>query len=527
MNEANKGKLNEAISHTLEHEGALMETMDQDIHETIFGADRLMTPRKVTLAGIGKRLFDIFVSVTALSILSPLFLAIYLRIKRDSPGPAYYRGVRMGRYGKPFKIIKFRTMYENPGSYNGSPITSEDDQRVTPFGKWLRRTKLNELPQLLNVLRGEMSIVGPRPEDPQIVEKWPAEIRDEILSVRPGITSPASVIYRDEETLLKGTGFMDAYLLKILPDKLRLDQLYVQNRSFLTDLDVIAMTMIVFFPHLRGEEIAESQLLSGVFYRFVHFNLAWFILDVFVSIIAVGLSGIIWRISAVINLGIPTYILVAFAIAITNSVINSVIGLPRIIWKTASPTYVIDLGFSVGLTMLLFWIVTRLWLKEPWIPFSLIWLIGCMMFIGLVAVCYRERLFTGLANRWLIMRGGEASFAERILIVGAGELGELALWLLQRSDLSNVFGVVGLVDDNVRKHGERMYECKVLGSTRDIPALVEKYKINILIYAIANISPQESNRILETCRATNARLIIIPDLIKVLDKSIRKIEVQE
>ncbi len=155
MNEANKGKLNEAISHTLEHEGALMETMDQDIHETIFGADRLMTPRKVTLAGIGKRLFDIFVSVTALSILSPLFLAIYLRIKRDSPGPAYYRGVRMGRYGKPFKIIKFRTMYENPGSYNGSPITSEDDQRVTPFGKWLRRTKLNELPQLLNVLRGE------------------------------------------------------------------------------------------------------------------------------------------------------------------------------------------------------------------------------------------------------------------------------------------------------------------------------------------------------------------------------------
>jgi hypothetical protein len=196
---------------------------------------------------------------------------------------------------------------------------------------------------------------------------------------------------------------MDAYLLKILPDKLRLDQLYVQNRSFLTDLDVIAMTMIVFFPHLRGEEIAESQLLSGVFYRFVHFNLAWFILDVFVSIIAVGLSGIIWRISAVINLGIPTYILVAFAIAITNSVINSVIGLPRIIWKTASPTYVIDLGFSVGLTMLLFWIVTRLWLKEPWIPFSLIWLIGCMMFIGLVAVRYRERLFTGLANRWLII----------------------------------------------------------------------------------------------------------------------------
>ena len=201
------------------------------------------------------------------------------------------------------------------------------------------------------------------------------------------------------------------------------------------------------------------------------------------------------------------------------------IGLPRIIWKTASPTYVIDLGFSVGLTMLLFWIVTRLWLKEPWIPFSLIWLIGCMMFFGLVAVRYRERLFTGLANRWLIMRGGEASFAERILIVGAGELGELAV--AAPAQRSNVFGVVGLVDDNVRKHGERMYECKVLGSTQDIPALVEKYKINILIYAIANISPQKAIAFWKACRATNARLIIIPDLIKVLDKSIRKIEVQE
>jgi len=320
---------------------------------------------------------------------------------------------------------------------------------------------------------------------------------------------------------------MDAYLRKILPDKLRLDQLYVQNRSFLTDLDVIAMTAVVFLPRLRGEEIPESQLLSGVFYRFVHFNFTWFITDVLVSVIAVGLSGIVWRISTVINLGIPIYLVVALAIAIVNSIINSVIGLPRITWKTASPTYVIDIGLSVGLTMLLFWIVTRLWLTEPWIPFSLIWLIGCMMYIGLVAIRYRERLFTGLANRWLIMRGGKASFAERILIVGAGELGELALWLLQRSKLAGLFGVVGLVDDDPRKHGEWLQECRILGSTRDIPALVEKHKINILVYAIANISPEENNRIMETCRATNARLIIIPDLVKVLDKSIRKIEVQD
>ena len=501
--------------------------MDQELSESFSTAESLKTRRKVTLAGIGKRAFDIVVALVALILLSPFFGIIALRIKRDSPGPVYFRGVRVGRFGKPFQILKFRTMYETPESYNGSPITLNNDPRVTPIGKWLRRTKVNELPQLWNVLKGEMSFVGPRPEDPKFVQNWPPAVRDEILSVRPGITSPASVIYRDEEDLLKGSGFMDAYLLKILPDKLRLDQLYVQNRTFLTDLDVIAMTAIVFFPRLKSEPVAEARLYNGVFYRFAHFHLTWFIADVLVCFIAVGLSGIIWRISAVINLGIPTYIIVALAVALTNSVINIIIGLPRIMWKSASPTYVIDLGLSVGLTMFLFWAVTRLWFQEPWIPFSMIWLIGSMMFIGLVAVRYRERLFTGLANRWLIMRGGKASYAERILIVGAGDLGHLALWLLQRSKLAGLFGVVGLVDDDPRKHGEWLQECRILGSTRDIPALVEKHKINILVYAIANISPEENNRIMETCRATNARLIIIPDLVKVLEKSIRKIEVQE
>ncbi|NMC16649.1 MAG: hypothetical protein GYA40_08460 [Chloroflexi bacterium] len=474
-----------------------------------------------------KRFTDIVLSFLSLLILSPVFLLIALRIKRDSPGPCFYRGERMGRYGKPFGILKFRTMYECPESYNGSPLTSNGDPRVTPFGKWLRRTKVNELPQLWNVLKGEMSLVGPRPEHPELIQSWPAPLREELLSVRPGITSPASVVYRDEEELLKGAGFMDTYLLSILPDKLRLDQLYVQNYSFLTDLDILAMTAIVFFPKIRKGSFAESQLYNGVFYRFVHNNLTWLITDILVTFVAVGVSGIVWRISAVINLGIPTYLRMALAIAIGNSLINTLIGLPRIMWKSASPTYVLDLGFSVALTMLLFWIVTRFWLTTPWIPFSMIWLIGVMMFIGLVAVRYRERLFTGLANRWLIMRGGKASFAERILIIGAGDLGQLALWLLQRSRFSGLFGVVGLVDDDPRKNGTHILDCKVLGTTRDIPTLVEKHKIRMIIYAITNITPTESERIMESCRSTGARLVILPDLVKVLERSIKKIEVQE
>ncbi len=246
-----------------------------------------------------------------------------------------------------------------------------------------------------------------------------------------------------------------------------------------------------------------------MFYRFVHNNLTWLITDILVTFVAVGLSGIVWRISTVINLGIPTYLMMALAIAIGNSLINTLIGLPRIMWKSASPTYVLDLGFSVALTMLLFWVVTRFWLTTPWIPFSMIWLIGVMMFIGLVAVRYRERLFTGLANRWLLIRGGKASFAERILIIGAGDLGQLALWLLQRSRFSGLFGVVGLVDDDPRKHGTQILDCKVLGTTRDIPTLVEKHKIRMIIYAITNITPTESERIMESCRSTGARLVIL------------------
>src|SRR5690606_29290266 len=104
--------------------------------------------------------------------------------------------------GKPFRILKFRTMYECPDSYQGPGITAKGDDRVTPVGQWLRHTKLNELPQLWNVLRGDMSLVGPRPEDPDFVKQWSAETRAELLAVRPGITSPASVLFPDEESLL-------------------------------------------------------------------------------------------------------------------------------------------------------------------------------------------------------------------------------------------------------------------------------------------------------------------------------------
>ncbi len=149
-----------------------------------------------------RRAVDILASALGLVFLSPFFALIAILIRLDSPGPVFYRGPRLGKGGKTFGMLKFRSMYERLESYEGPRVTSQDDQRVTPLGQFLRNAKINELPQLWNVLKGDMSLVGPRPEDPKLAEEWPEDVRDELLSVRPGVTSPASVVYHDEEKKL-------------------------------------------------------------------------------------------------------------------------------------------------------------------------------------------------------------------------------------------------------------------------------------------------------------------------------------
>lgn len=500
------------------------QKVTEKIEET---SNSSFSTRHQPVASAFKRIGDILFSILILILLSPVFLYIALRIRHDSPGPIFFKGDRMGRFGKPFKILKFRTMYADERSLNGAPVTHNNDSRVTPFGKHLRDTKLNELPQFLNVLKGEMSIVGPRPEDLKIAQTWTEEVKAEVLSIRPGITSPASVIYRNEETLLQGSGFMDDYLKTILPDKIRLDQLYVRNNGIFTDLDVLAMTVVTLLPGLRRATFDQRWLFGGAFYIFFRRIFTWFLADILVTAFSVGVSGVIWRISAVINLGWQNYLLMSLAIAVFVSLMNLLLGLNRVNWHSASPIYVVDLAVSVGIAMSALYIISRIWLTEPWLPFSLIWLIGVTMMIGLVLVRYRDRLFTGLANRWLLLRGSKSSFAERILIVGAGSLAEMTIWLLQRSAYSSIFGIIGMVDDDARKRHMETYGVRVVGTTMDIPALVEKYQIGLIFFAISNGTEQERNRITKLCEAMDAKIVVIPDLVKVLERSIKKITIQE
>ena len=190
-----------------------------------------------------KRIFDVAASLVAIVVLSPLFAVIALAVKLTSPGRVVYQGERIGRGGVPFRILKFRTMRANA---TGPGLTCIGDARVTPLGRVLRRWKLDELPQLVNVLRGEMSIVGPRPEAPEYVRLYTEDER-RVLTIRPGLTSPASLRYRHEESLLTGDDWHERYVNEIMRDKLRDDLTYIDTRTFLGDLRLIARTFATLF----------------------------------------------------------------------------------------------------------------------------------------------------------------------------------------------------------------------------------------------------------------------------------------
>lgn len=189
-----------------------------------------------------KRLFDVTASALGLLILAPLFGLIAAAIRLDSPGPIFHRAVRVGRSGREFILFKFRTMVVHAAQV-GPGITISSDPRVTRVGRILRRWKLDELPQLFNVVRGEMSIVGPRPEDPRYVALYTPEQR-EVLAVRPGITSPASVRFRSEEALLSGEDWERRYIEEIMPAKLALDLEYIRRASLRQDLMVLWETFL-------------------------------------------------------------------------------------------------------------------------------------------------------------------------------------------------------------------------------------------------------------------------------------------
>ena len=193
---------------------------------------------------MAKRLFDLAFAAVTLLLLAPLIVAVALWVRVDSPGPVFFRQQRVGRGGQLFGIYKFRTMH--PGAdIKGPQLTVGGDGRITRAGVWLRRSKADELPQFFNVLLGDMSVVGPRPEVPRYVAQYPAHVRSVVLSVRPGITDLASIAFRNEsDVLARSPDPENTYLEQILPTKLRWAQQYVRTRNIWLDLRIVGWTVL-------------------------------------------------------------------------------------------------------------------------------------------------------------------------------------------------------------------------------------------------------------------------------------------
>ncbi len=205
-----------------------------------------------------KRAFDIVLSACALAVLSPVMVVLGLAVRMDSPGPALFRHRRVGRYGREFDVLKFRTMVHRPDS-GGLQVTTATDSRITRLGAILRKTKFDELPQFFNVLVGDMSLVGPRPEVARYVAMYPDEVRSELLTLLPGVTDLASIKFRDEQELLAASADPEStYIHEILPRKLELYLQYAREQTLWLDIKILLLTISALFSGSGGKKALRS-----------------------------------------------------------------------------------------------------------------------------------------------------------------------------------------------------------------------------------------------------------------------------
>src|SRR5512138_141459 len=467
---------------------------------------------KSKAGGLSKRAFDFVAAMLGLILLSPIFAFIAVLIKCDSPGPVFYWGPRIGKNARVFKMLKFRTMYETPKSYRGPRVTCQEDDRITPLGKWLRDTKLNELPQLWNVLIGDMSLVGPRPEDSSIARTWPRKIAHELLSVRPGITSPASILYRDEERMLHAGDVMRKYLYELSPDKMRLDQLYVRYRSFWLDIDVILLTAFLLLPKIRDYSPPEQLLFVGPISRLIQRYVNWFIWDFLIVLVSIGITGVATRLFGPLHIGWLRAAEMALGFSALYTLIGMFLRMNRVNW-TKAPFW--ELGrlwicwFMTTITMLsihYYLGVTRL------LTYGMILSSSIFSFSGIVFVRYHRRLIDGLLSRWMTYRLDSLAIRERVIIVGSGRTAEHIAWLMAHPAYSRKFQVVGFIDNDLRSQGMTIYGSKVIGRIGDIPGIVQKQDIGLIILADFQTASQKYREFRELDNFKPARIVVVPDI---------------
>ncbi|MDY6987478.1 MAG: sugar transferase [Thermodesulfobacteriota bacterium] len=425
-----------------------------------------------------KRAFDILLSFVGLIVLSPFFLAIAVLIKLDSRGPVFFRQVRIGRNGKPFQMLKFRTMMHLK-HWTGPSLSPKNDPRVTPIGAVLRRFKINEFPQLINVLKGDMSFVGPRPEVPQFVKLYNDE-QMRVLSVRPGIVGPSQIRMRNEEELYaEDVDPKRYYVENILPEKLKIDLEYVDSLSVLRDMFYVlhgiwvTMTGAVTKRHLFENVEQIALFVCDIFICAFSYFLAYFL----------RMEGELPAVEKTILLGTLPYVIVVRMCTFTY------FGLYGTLVSYMSSDEVIKIVKGATFSSIIIVLVTFLIGERghPRSVFAIDWFI-LQCFLGgyrLLFKAYKDYL--GRIRNEL---------QENILIYGAGNLGGLALSYVKMQHGSNV---VAFLDDDPKKMRKSFQGVKVLGNRYDIEALVRLYDVSHVLIAMSSVSSNNVEQIKSLC----------------------------
>jgi lipopolysaccharide/colanic/teichoic acid biosynthesis glycosyltransferase len=462
---------------------------------------------------VGKRLFDVLASALGLVLLAPLFLIVALVIKLDTPGPVFYRQQRVGRHGLPFRIFKFRTMAHRPVG-SGTELTVAGDDRITRCGAWLRRYKLDELPQLIDVLRGTMSLVGPRPEVPRYVAHYPEAWRERVLSVRPGITDFASLHFRAEgELLARAADPEREYLDVILPSKLRYALQYVENVGMADDLRVLGLTLRTVFVPSISPASKVSRMVHRNVWEWLQRNMSaphphrrWW---------AVGMDAALvllcWHFTYLFRLGFERYQpgrpwyddYVSFGAVAMYLLCLWALGVGRGIWRY----FAFDdlkriawgcllagaLSAAVVLMAQLTAVARAVLLLHP---------LFCLLSLSLPRMAFRM-----VWERAQAETQGHSFEPRRAIILGAGDV---ARRLVAGIHLREGWTVVGLLDDDPRRRGLRVGGVTVLGAVADLMLPHIHAQATHVILAMPSASAAQRESAMALARQLGLPVLTVP-----------------
>jgi|GEM_PF-49963 len=448
------------------------------------------------------RILDVIVAAVGLLFLMPVLLIIGLIVMITSRGPVLYKANRVGRNGQPFELLKFRTMTVDADS-TGPGITLRDDRRITRIGNFLRETKIDELPQLVNVLKGDMGLVGPRPEDPRYVASYtPSQLQ--ILQARPGITSPASIEYRHENKLLEGENWETTYRETILPRKLAIDLAYLQRRTTWTDLTVIFETFAVV--------IVDDELIDNVL-ELRNRHLILFDLLVFILIPSVALSLRFERVTWQPGVREPLLLFTVMAVLVKLMVFWAAKIYDRF-WRSAGIGELARIIIANGLSTAIL-LVASSGISSVYAEFHAAVYVTVPILDGLLTLLATGgiRLSIRLLDHWYKDRG--AIGGRRVLIVGAGNSGRMVAKEM-RTHQQLKMEPIAFVDDNPLKNGTYIDGLLVAGTCSDIPKLVEEYDIQQVVLAMPSIRARRRQEIQAICKGAGLSCYNLPGVFELL-----------